>query len=182
MSPMLELIERNRAFAQRNGHADAQLMPRVPVYVITCLDPRVDPSGFLGVAPSDAFVVRNVGGRVHGDTARDVVFISSLAEMFVSDGPLFEIAIVHHDQCGAGFLADPEFRSSIAERSGVAAEQLERLVVIDPEITVAADVDELLATHGLSSRVTVSGHVYDLGSGLLRTIRPPASSPNRSTT
>jgi carbonic anhydrase len=61
----------------------------VPVYVITCLDPRVDPSGFLGITPSDAFVVRNVGGRVHGETARDVAVISAVAEMFVTEGPLF---------------------------------------------------------------------------------------------
>lgn len=172
MSPILELIQRNHAFAERNGHIDAQLLPRVPVYVITCLDPRVDPSGFLGIAPSDAFVVRNVGGRVHGDTARDVVFISSLAEMFVPDGPLFEVAIVHHDQCGAGFLADPSFRSAMAARTGVAESELEQLAVVDPEVTVLADVRQLLATRGLSLRVTVSGHVYDLASGLVRTVRP----------
>jgi carbonic anhydrase len=80
------------------------------------------------------------------------------------------VAIVHHDQCGAGFLADDAFRRSFSERSGIDGSELKRLAVVDPVITVADDVATLRACKGLSPRVTVSGHVYDLATGLVRTI------------
>jgi hypothetical protein len=57
-------LERNRAFAAAGGHAGAVVFPNLRLFVITCLDPRVDPAHFLGLDLSDAIVVRNVGGRV----------------------------------------------------------------------------------------------------------------------
>ena len=57
-------LERNRAFAAAGGHEGAVVFPKLRLFVITCLDPRVDPAHFLGLGLSDAMVVRNVGGRV----------------------------------------------------------------------------------------------------------------------
>ena len=74
--------------------------------MITCLDPRVDPAHFLGLDLSDAIVVRNVGGRVTREVINDVAFIGQIAEAVLPDGPLFEVAVIHHTQCGAAALAD----------------------------------------------------------------------------
>ena len=57
-------LERNRAFSAGGGHEGAVVFPKLRLFVITCLDPRVDPAHFLGLALSDAMVLRNVGGRV----------------------------------------------------------------------------------------------------------------------
>jgi len=57
-------LARNRAFAAAGGHQGAVVFPSLRLFVITCLDPRVDPAHFLGLDLSDAMVVRNVGGRV----------------------------------------------------------------------------------------------------------------------
>jgi Ankyrin repeats (3 copies) len=35
------------------------------------------------------------------------------------DGPLFDVAVIHHTQCGAGALADDTFRGHYAQRIGV---------------------------------------------------------------
>ena len=36
-------LERNRAFAAAGGHEGAVVFPNLRLFVITCLDPRVDP-------------------------------------------------------------------------------------------------------------------------------------------
>ena len=73
-------LERNRAFAGAGGHEGAVVFPNLRLFVITCLDPRVDPAYFLGLGLSDALVVRNVGGRVTPEVINDVAFIGQLAE------------------------------------------------------------------------------------------------------
>ena len=107
-------LERNRAFAAAGGHHGAVVFPKLRLFVITCLDPRVDPAHFLGLGLSDAMVVRNVGGRVTPEVINDVAFIGQLAENVLPDGPLFEVAVIHHTQCGTGALADDTFRRRYA--------------------------------------------------------------------
>src|ERR1700709_1604502 len=89
-------LERNRAFAGAGGHEGAVVFPDLRLFVITCLDPRVDPAQVLGLRLSDAMVVRNVGGRVTPEVMDDVVFIGQIAENVLPDGPLFEVAVIHH--------------------------------------------------------------------------------------
>ena len=45
-------LERNRAFAAAGGHEGAVVFPNLRLFVITCLDPRVDPAYFLGLSLS----------------------------------------------------------------------------------------------------------------------------------
>jgi carbonic anhydrase len=167
-------LERNRAFAAAGGHEGAVVFPNLRLFVITCLDPRVDPAHFLGLDVSDAIVVRNVGVRVTREVINDVAFISQLAENVLPDGPLFEVAVIHHTQCGAGALADDGFRRSYAERIGVDESTVREHAVRDPVATVVTDVERLRSADSISSRIKVSGHVYDVTTGLVRTIRTAA--------
>jgi carbonic anhydrase len=80
------------------------------------------------------------------------------------------VAVIHHTQCGTGFLADPQFRSTFAARSGLDEGVLAAEAVIDPEATVRIDVARLVASPRVPDTVTVSGHVYDLDTGLVTTI------------
>ena len=115
---MESAVERNRAFAAAGGHRDAAVFPNLGLFVITCCDPRVDPAHVLGLGLGDAIVVRNFGGRVTPEVINDVAFIGQLAESVLPDGPLFEVAVIHHTQCGTGALADDPFRRRYAERIG----------------------------------------------------------------
>jgi carbonic anhydrase len=163
-------LERNRGFAAAGGHDGAVVFPNLRLFVITCLDPRVDPAHFLGLGLSDAIVVRNVGGRVTQEVINDVAFIGQIAENFLPDGPLFEVAVIHHTQCGSGALADDGFRTRYAERIGAAESSLREHAILDPAATVTRDVERLSSAPAISERVTVSGHVYDVATGLVQTI------------
>jgi carbonic anhydrase len=175
------VLERNRAFAAAGGHNGAVVFPNLRLFVITCLDPRVDPAHFLGLELSDAIVVRNVGGRVTQEVINDVAFIGQIAETVLPDGPLFEVAVIHHTQCGAGALADDSFRRRYADRIGADESALREHAVLDPVQTVEHDVERLRAAPAIPVRVTVSGHVYDVVTGLVQTILPADSPRGEST-
>ncbi len=121
-------------------------LPAVPVVVVTCLDHRVDPAIVLGLELGDAPVIRNAGGRVTPAVIDDIAYLAFLAEQW-SGGrvdTLFEVAVIHHTQCGTAFLADPGFRQRAAEATGLSEVALEASAVADPQITVKADVERLL--------------------------------------
>lgn len=168
-------LERNRAFAAAGGHEGAVVFPNLRLFVITCLDPRVDPAHVLGLGLSDAIVVRNVGGRVTREVIDDVAFIGQLAETMMPDGPLFEVAVIHHTQCGAGALADDAFRRRYAERIGADESILREHAVLDPVATVRHDVELLRSAAAISPRIAVSGHVYDVVDGLVESVIPAAA-------
>jgi carbonic anhydrase len=165
-------IERNRVFAAAGGHQGAVVFPNLRLFVITCLDPRTDPAHFLGLGVSDAMVLRNVGGLVTPEVINNVAYIGQLAELAVPDGPLFEVAVIHHTQCGTGALADDSFRQRYAERIGADESQLREDAIIDPSVTVVRHLDRLRAASAISARVSFSGHVYDVVTGLVETVVP----------
>jgi carbonic anhydrase len=173
------LLARNGAFAAAGRHEGAVVFPSLRVFAITCLDPRVDPAHFLGLELGEAIVLRNVGGRVTPEVIDDVAFISEIAERVVPDGPLFEVAVIQHTQCGAGALADDGFRRGYAERIGADESALRERAVLDPAQTVRSDVERLRSASAVPERVTVSGHVYDVVTGLLDTIVVPGEVVDR---
>lgn len=168
--PVETALARNRAFAAAGGHEGAVVLPNLRLFVVTCLDPRVDPAHVLGLGLSDAIVVRNVGGRVTQEVINDVAFIGQIAENVLADGPLFEVIVIHHTQCGAAALADDDFRSQYARRIGAEESSLREHAILDPATTVTSDVQRLRSASAIPSRVTVSGHVYDVVTGLVETI------------
>ena len=168
MSKMTPLLERNERFAR--GYTPVPLAPpSAQVIVVTCLDHRVDPARILGLELGDAPVIRNAGGRVTQSVIDDIAFLGYLAAQLIGgqEAPdtLFEVAVIHHTQCGTGFLADPGFRRRTAEATGLSESTLEASVVVDPEVTVSADVERLLTSPFISPKVSVSGHVYDVTTG-----------------
>jgi carbonic anhydrase len=169
------LLERNKGFAATGAHEGVSILAKHPVYVITCLDPRTDPSAFLELELGDAMVIRNAGGRVTPDVLKDLALIGYLTEaVFKIGGPLFEVAVIHHNQCGTHFLADPDFRQGFATRIGTDEAALAAGASEDPEQTVRTDIELLRSSAILPDAITVSGHVYDVTTGLITTIIPAA--------
>jgi carbonic anhydrase len=173
MTKMIPLLQRNEQFAA--AYTPGPLgPPAAQVVIVTCLDHRVDPAVILGLQLGDAVVIRNTGGRVTPAVIDDVAFLAFLAgQLFsgvVAAEGLFEVAVVHHTQCGTGFLADPGFRHQATESTGLPEAALEATAVTDPDISVRADVERLLAAPSLSPLVSVSGHVYDIATGRVTTV------------
>lgn len=173
MSAITPLLDRNQHFASGGAYERGPSIPFHPhlgLYVITCIDPRVDPSLFLELELGDAIVARGVGGRVTPQVLRDLEYISYLVETKTPEGPWFEVAVIHHTDCGSALLADPDVRTGFAARTGIDEAELSHEAVVDPYATVRADVALVAADSLISSRVRVSGHVYDVASGQLRTV------------
>ncbi|HLK73199.1 MAG TPA: carbonic anhydrase [Streptosporangiaceae bacterium] len=170
---MTPLIERNEQFARSYTPGPLGL-PAAQVLIVACLDHRVDPAIVLGLRLGEAPVIRNAGGRVTPAVVDDLAFLAFLAgELSGSQDArdtLFEVAVVHHTQCGTGFLADAAFRHRAAEATGLSEAALQASAVTDPHVTVAADVERLLASPLLSPKVSVSGHVYDIATGRVTTV------------
>src|SRR6202034_2188820 len=103
MTRMTPLLERNEQFA--SGYTPMELgLPAAQVLIVTCLDHRVDPAIVLGLQLGDAPVIRNAGGRVTPAVIDDIAFLAFLAEQLSggqgSTDRLFEVAVIHHTQCG----------------------------------------------------------------------------------
>ena len=83
MSNISALMERNKAFARSGAWRNTPRLPFLPfkgLYIITCVDPRVDPADFLGIEFGDAIVARTLGGRVIDAVIRDLSYIAFLVE------------------------------------------------------------------------------------------------------
>jgi carbonic anhydrase len=170
---MAPLIERNEQFAR--SYSPAPLgPPTAQTVIVTCLDHRVDPANVLGLQLGEAPVIRNAGGRITPSVIEDITFLAYLAEQFfaaqIAPGRLFEVAVIHHTQCGTGFLADPAFRHQAAQATGLSEPALEASAVADPHTTITADVNRLLTSPLISPKISVSGHVYDIATGRLTTV------------
>jgi carbonic anhydrase len=166
---MTPLLDRNEHFA-RTYTPGALGLPAAKMLIVTCLDHRVDPAIVLGLELGDAPVIRNAGGRVTQAVINDIAFLAFLAEQLGGqDETLFEVAVIHHTQCGTGFLADPGFRQQAAESTGLPEATLEASIVAEPHTTVKDDVGRLLGSPLLSPKVSVSGHVYDIATGRVTT-------------
>ena len=172
MTRMTPLLERNEQFA--SGYTPVALgVPTAQLLIVTCLDHRVDPAIVLGLRLGEAPVIRNAGGRVTPAVIDDIAYLAFLAEQLfgsqLATDALFEVAVVHHTQCGTGFLADPGFRHQAAEATGLPEAALGASAVAEPHATVRADVERLLASPSISPKVSVSGHVYDVATGRVTT-------------
>ena len=174
MTDLDQLIERNKHFATTQAYQALPMAPRRGVCVVTCLDPRTDPAGFLELELGDVAVIRNAGGRVTQAVIDDLAFISYLSEVRRPDGPMFGVAVIHHNKCGTGFLADADFSRNFATHVGADDAALAAEAVTDPVQTVQHDVELLRSSTLLSTKITVSGHVYDVDTGVVTTVAPVA--------
>ena len=179
LSGIESALARNRAFAAAGGHEGATLFPSLRLLVVTCLDPRVDPAYVLGLELGDALVIRNNGGRITPQVINDLAYVSQLAEAARPEGDLFEVAVIQHTQCGAARLAEEAWRQQYAVRIGVDDDSgLRDYAITDPAATVARDVELLRSTESISPRITFSGHVYDIATGLVETVAPAQQPAN----
>ena len=172
-------LTNNQNFAATDAAHGLNIYPAGGVCVISCLDPRTDPAAFLEIDLGDAAIIRNAGGRVTQNVIDDLALIAYLADVKLrpGDGPLFEVVVIHHNKCGTSFLADGGFRARFAELSQIDDAELIAEAVVNPAETVALDVERVLQSRVLSRRLSVSGHVYNVDSGLVTTIVPTTPMP-----
>jgi hypothetical protein len=107
----------------------------------------------------------------------DVVFIGQIAETVLPDGPLFEVAVIQHTQCGAGALADDTFRRRYADRIGADESTFRENAVVDPAQTVKSDVERLRSAYAIPARSPSPGTSTTSSPASCRRSSPPTGCP-----
>ena len=116
MSDILNaVLEANAAYAGSFGaKRELALPPARRFAILTCMDARLDPAKYAGLAEGDAHVIRNAGGRASDDAIRSLVISYKLLgtkEWFV----------IHHTDCGMEFFTDDVMRGLLASSLETAA-------------------------------------------------------------
>lgn len=108
MSDILkEVLAANDAYAASFDKGDLALPPARGFAILTCMDARLDPAKYAGLAEGDAHVIRNAGGRASDDAIRSLVISYKLLgtrEWFV----------IHHTDCGMELFTDEIMRGLLA--------------------------------------------------------------------
>lgn len=109
-SVLSEVLTANQRYAASFGRkSELALPPARQFAILTCMDARLDPAKYAGLAEGDAHVIRNAGGRASDDAIRSLVISHKLLgtrEWFV----------IHHTGCGMMLFTD-DVISSLLEQS-----------------------------------------------------------------
>jgi carbonic anhydrase len=104
------VLEANNQYARNFGEKGKLAMPPARHFaILTCMDARLDPAKYAGLAEGDAHVIRNAGGRATDDAIRSLVISHKLLgtnEWFV----------IHHTNCGMETFSD-EIMSTLLDDS-----------------------------------------------------------------
>ena len=89
-----EIVSANEKYVSDFGDKSKLALPPARRFaILTCMDARLDPAKYAGLAEGDAHVIRNAGGRASDDAIRSLVISHKLLgtnEWFV----------IHHSDCG----------------------------------------------------------------------------------
>jgi carbonic anhydrase len=181
MNALESMLERNKDFADQQSAAGTlmpslpQAMPNVRAVIIGCADMRVEPAEIFGIKPGEAVVIRNIGGRITPGLLEELGMlgrIGQVAEAIPGGGGEFHLIVLHHTDCGITRLAgDP---AMLAHYFQIPESDVKAKAVLDPRKAVAVDVALLRTIPALPANWLLSGLVYDVATGLVETVVPPA--------
>ncbi len=109
MSRVLDqVLAANKSYSENFGDKGKLALPPARHFaVLTCMDARLDPAKYAGLAEGDAHVIRNAGGRASDDAIRSLVISYKLLAMR-------EFFVIHHTDCGVQFFTNPVMRGLLA--------------------------------------------------------------------
>jgi carbonic anhydrase len=181
MNSLDSMLQRNKDFAARRSAAGTLMpslpraLPNVKAIVIGCADMRVDPAHVLGIKPGEAVVMRNIGGRITPGLLEQLGLLGRIGEVagqIPGGGGEFHVIVLQHTDCGiTRLVGDP---AMLADYFQIPEVELRKKAVNDPRAAVTADVAALRAIPALPGEWLISGLVYNVATGLVETVVPPA--------
>ncbi|MGB7621821.1 MAG: carbonic anhydrase [Terriglobia bacterium] len=192
MSKVLEeVLGANARYVEGFGDKGKLAMPPARKFaILTCMDARLDPSKFAGLAEGDAHVIRNAGGRASDDAIRSLVISYKLLgtrEWFV----------IHHTNCGMELFTDEIMRDLLGSSLKTATfdgkvwrdtgagpgstegQFIDWLTIKDQSKSVVADVKRVRTHPLVPGDIPVYGYVYDVATGRLVEV-PEATAAGRA--
>jgi carbonic anhydrase len=180
MSQILsEVIAANTRYSASFGDKGKLALPPARRFaVLTCMDVRLDPAKFAGLAEGDAHVIRNAGGRASDDAIRSLVISYKLLGTR-------EFFVIHHTDCGMEFFSNEVIRGLLASSletaeltaqgfrdvgkgpGSRAGEYIEWLTIKDQKQAVLDDVARIRSHPLVPKSIPVYGFLYDVRSGKL---------------
>ena len=158
-----DLLAANREFAEHFALSGFDGVAHAGVAMVTCMDSRIDPLGMIGLAPGDAKILRNPGGRV-----TDQALVALVLGVHLLD--VSRILVVEHTRCAMATSSENDLRTRLGERAGVDASWMSLGVIDDQEAAIRKDVDKVVSHPLIRPDVAVGGFLYDVDTGLLRTV------------
>jgi carbonic anhydrase len=193
MSQILDEVQQaNSRYVEAFGERGQLALPPARRFaILTCMDARLDPAKFAGLAEGDAHVIRNAGGRASDDAIRSLVISYKLLgtrEWFV----------IHHTDCGMEFFTNDVMRGLLANSletaqlgsngfrdvgagpGSRAGEYIEWLTIADQQGAVVDDVTRIRTHPLVPPTIPVYGFLYDVRTGRLIEV-PEATYAGRAT-
>ena len=173
-----EVLTANELYAADFG--DKGKLPIPPgrnFAIVTCMDARLDPAKFAGLAEGDAHVIRNAGGRVNDETIRSLIISHKLLgtqEWFV----------IHHTDCGMLTFTNQVIYNLLHEsldtaalgpsgwynptkNGGADATHIDFLPISDLPASVVEDVKKIRENPLVPKYIPIYGYIYDVKTGKL---------------
>ncbi len=192
MSQVLdEVLSANRDYAAQFGDKGNLPMPPGRHFaILTCMDARLDPAQYAGLAEGDAHVIRNAGGRASDDAIRSLVISYKLLgtrEWFV----------IHHTDCGMETFSDEIMRGLLASSLKTASvdasgwhdsgdgpgstegNYIDWLTIKDNPQSVVEDVARIRNHPLVPGDIPIYGYIYDVRSGTLMEV-PEATAAGKA--
>lgn len=180
MSKVLEeVLAANARYVGSFGDKGKLALPPARKFaILTCMDARLQPSRYAGLAEGDAHVIRNAGGRASDDAIRSLVISYKLLgtrEWFV----------IHHTNCGMELFTDEIMRDLLASSLKTATfdgklwrdtgagpgstegQFVDWLTIKEQSKSVAADVKRIRNHPLVPGDIPIYGYVYDVKTGRL---------------
>jgi carbonic anhydrase len=197
MDPVLEQLKngvrrfRAEVYPPRASlYARAAMMEQRPhTLFITCADSRIEPNEITQTGPGEVFVTRNIGNLVpaYGEMLGGV---SAVIEFAVSALKVQHIAICGHSDCGAmkallrpdsvknmptvqSWLTNAKTALTVSETLHTRSEWRRDLLELLTEQNVLLQLQHLKTHPSVAGAIamgelTVSGWIYDIGTGEVR--------------
>ena len=179
-----EVVAANQKYARDFGaKGELALPPARQFAILTCMDARLDPAKYAGLAEGDAHVIRNAGGRATDDAIRSLVISHKLLgtqEWFV----------IHHTNCGMELFSDEVIADLLDDDLGTASYDgktwsnphhhgghaaghfVKWHTIANQEASVAQDVRRIREDPLVPKTIPVYGYIYDVRTGRLNEVKP----------
>jgi carbonic anhydrase len=174
-----EVVSANGKYVEDFGDKGKLALPPARCFaILTCMDARLDPAKYAGLAEGDAHVIRNAGGRASDDAIRSLVISHKLLgtnEWFV----------IHHSDCGMQLFSNEIISDLLVDDLGtaqfdgkkwsnpkheggsVAGKFVHWHTFEDNAKSVVEDVQRIRSHPLVPKDVPVYGFIYDVKTGRL---------------